>query len=99
MSVVGLRLSSFVERWFPDAFALALVTVAIVFVASLLIGNLVVQTAEWFGAGFWGLVAFTMQMTMMIIIGISRLVRAGGKWLIEAPYVLEAAISLEVHLG
>jgi short-chain fatty acids transporter len=24
---------------------------------------------------------------------------AGGKWLIEAPYVLEAAKSLNVHLG
>jgi short-chain fatty acids transporter len=24
---------------------------------------------------------------------------AGGKWIIEAPYVLEAAKSLEVHLG
>ena len=24
---------------------------------------------------------------------------AGGKWLIEAPYVLEAAKSLDVHLG
>jgi short-chain fatty acids transporter len=24
---------------------------------------------------------------------------AGGKWLIEAPYVLEAAKSLHVHLG
>ena len=24
---------------------------------------------------------------------------AGGKWLIEAPYMLEAAKSLEVHLG
>ncbi len=69
LAVIGLRLSGFFERWFPDAFALALVAVTIVFAASLLIGNSIVQTAEWFGAGFWDLVAFTMQMTMIIITG------------------------------
>ncbi len=69
LSVIGLRLSGFFERWFPDAFALALLAVAIVFAASLLIGNSVVQTAVWFGAGFWDLVAFTMQMTLIIITG------------------------------
>ena len=69
LSVIGLRLSGFFERWFPDAFALALLAVTIVFAASLLIGNSIVQTAVWFGAGFWDLVAFTMQMTLIIITG------------------------------
>jgi hypothetical protein len=32
---LGLRLSDWFERWFPDAFALALTAVAIVFVATL----------------------------------------------------------------
>ena len=27
------------------------------------------QTAQWFGAGFWDLVAFTMQMSMIIVTG------------------------------
>ena len=69
LAVIGLKLSSFFERWFPDAFALALVAVTIVFSASLVIGNSVTQTAEWFGAGFWDLVTFTMQMTLIIITG------------------------------
>jgi len=66
---LGLTLSDWFERWFPDAFALALVAVVIVYVASLALGSSPVQTAEWFGAGFWDLVAFTMQMTMIIVSG------------------------------
>jgi short-chain fatty acids transporter len=66
---IGLRLSDWFERWFPDAFALSLVAVAIVFAACIAIGSSVVQTAQWFGSGFWDLVTFTMQMTMIIITG------------------------------
>ena len=69
LAAIGLRLSDWFERWFPDAFALALVAVAIVFVACLGIGSPIVQTAQWFGAGFWDLVAFTMQMSMIIVTG------------------------------
>ncbi len=66
---LGLQLSDWFERWFPDAFALALVAVAIVFAACLFVGSSVMQTAQWFGSGFWDLVAFTMQMTMIIVTG------------------------------
>lgn len=69
LAQLGLRLSDWFERWFPDAFALALVAVAIVFAACLSIGSSVTQTAQWFGSGFWDLVAFTMQMTMIIVTG------------------------------
>jgi short-chain fatty acids transporter len=69
LASIGLRLSDWFERWFPDAFALALLAVAIVFAACLSIGSPIVQTAQWFGAGFWDLVAFTMQMSMIIVTG------------------------------
>src|SRR6188472_1880480 len=69
LASVGLRLSDWFERWFPDAFALALAAVAVVFVAAMAGGNSFVQTAQWFGAGFWDLVAFTMQMSMVVITG------------------------------
>jgi short-chain fatty acids transporter len=69
LAALGLRLSGWFERWFPDAFALALAAVAIIFVACLAIGSPVVQTAQWFGAGFWDLVTFTMQMSMIIVTG------------------------------
>ena len=53
----------------PDAFALVLLAAAIVYAASVAVGSSPLQTAEWFGAGFWDLVAFTMQMTMIIVSG------------------------------
>src|SRR5690606_23804349 len=46
-----------------------LVAVAVVFGACLLAGNPVLDTAQQFGAGFWDLVAFTMQMSMIVITG------------------------------
>ena len=67
----GLRLSGWFEQWFPDAFALAVVAVVIVFTAAVAIGNSPVQAASWFGAGFWDLVTFTMQMTLIIVTGYS----------------------------
>jgi short-chain fatty acids transporter len=69
LASLGLRLSDWFERWFPDAFALALTAVVIVFAASVAMGSSVTQTAQWFGAGFWDLVAFTMQMSMIIVTG------------------------------
>lgn len=83
LASVGLRLSEWFERWFPDAFALALVAVAIVFAASVSIGNSVVQTAEWFGAGFWELVAFTMQMAMIIVTGYALATAPPVYWIIR----------------
>src|SRR5262245_37096329 len=66
---LGLRLSDWFEAWFPDAFALAVVAVTLVFAASVAMGSPPAQVAQWFGAGFWDLVAFTMQMTMIIVSG------------------------------
>ena len=71
LASAGLRLSDWFEHWFPDAFALALVAVTLVFIASVAAGNSPVQSAAWFGAGFWDLVNFTMQMTLIIITGYS----------------------------
>ena len=69
LAAVGLRLSDWFERWFPDAFALALCAVAIVFVAAVASGAPPAQAAQWFGSGFWDLVAFTMQMSMIVVTG------------------------------
>jgi short-chain fatty acids transporter len=69
LASIGLLVSDWFERWFPDAFALALAAVAVVFVAALATGSSFVQTAQWFGAGFWDLVTFTMQMSMIVVTG------------------------------
>src|SRR6185295_13741013 len=69
LAATGLRLSEWFEHWFPDAFSLACVAVAVVFGATLLVGSSPLQSAQWFGAGFWDLVAFTMQMALIILTG------------------------------
>jgi short-chain fatty acids transporter len=69
LAAIGLRLSDWFERWFPDAFALALCAVVIVFAATIATGAPPAQAAQWFGTGFWDLVAFTMQMAMIIVTG------------------------------
>jgi short-chain fatty acids transporter len=67
---VGLRMSDWFERWFPDAFVLALAAVAIVYVAAILFGDITpFETAQHFGAGFWDLVTFTMQMSLIVVTG------------------------------
>jgi short-chain fatty acids transporter len=43
--------------------------VVIVFGASVASGSSVIQTAQWFGTGFWDLVTFTLQMSMIIVTG------------------------------
>jgi short-chain fatty acids transporter len=66
---LGLRLSDWFERWFPDAFALALIAVVIVFAASVAAGASMLDAAQWFGQGFWDLMAFTLQVAMIIVTG------------------------------
>ena len=69
LAALGLRLSDFFEQWFPDAFSLALVAVAIVFFAAVGVGSSPVDAAQWFGAGFWDLTTFTLQMSLIILTG------------------------------
>ncbi len=89
LAAAGLRLSDWFERWFPDAFALAVLAVAIVFAATVATGSSVMQSAQWFGSGFWDLVAFTMQMSMIIVTGYavatSAPVYAVIRWLAGIP--------------
>src|SRR5580765_1796428 len=69
LASTGLRLSAWFEHWFPDAFSLACIAVIVVFVATLALGSSPLQSAQWFGAGFWDMVAFTMQMALIILTG------------------------------
>ncbi len=66
---LGLSVSDWSERWFPDAFVFALVAIVIVFVAGVLLGKSPTKMTEYFGSGFWGLITFTMQMALIIIFG------------------------------
>ncbi len=66
----ALALTAWTERWIPDAFIFALVATAIVVIAALTWTQATAaQIIDAWGAGFWGLIPFTMQMSLIIITG------------------------------
>ncbi len=69
LSRVARRCCAWSERWFPDAFAFAVLAVAIVSLGAVCIGAPPLAIAENFGSGFWSVIPFTMQMAFIIIGG------------------------------
>jgi short-chain fatty acids transporter len=66
---LGLRFTGWAEHWFPDAYVFVALAVAVVAIAALVNGAPPVTVARAFGDGFWSLIIFTMQMTMIVISG------------------------------
>jgi short-chain fatty acids transporter len=66
----AISLTAWTERWVPDAFIFALVATAIVVVAALTWTPATAgQVIDAWGGGFWSLIPFTMQMSLIIITG------------------------------
>lgn len=66
----ALAMTAWTERWIPDAFIFALAATVIVVVAALTwTPATAAQVVDAWGAGFWGLIPFTMQMSLIIITG------------------------------
>jgi short-chain fatty acids transporter len=81
----ALALTDWAERWIPDAFIFALLATFIVFIAaSLSTPSTPAEVVDAWGRGFWELIPFTLQMSLIIITGhvlatsppIGRLIRA-----------------------
>ena len=66
---MGMAMADWAERWFPDAFVIALIGLAIVFVAGLFTGAAPGDLVKYFGDGFWSLIPLTMQMALIVIGG------------------------------
>ncbi|TPS77950.1 short-chain fatty acid transporter [Acinetobacter baumannii] len=104
----ALRISDWSEKWFPDSYIFALLGVIIVSVAALGIGAPIHDVATSFGNGFWSLIPFTLQMTMLIIVGYVVSVSKSVKFLIQkmaripssgrGAIVLVATVSLLISL-
>ena len=77
----ALRLTAWTERWIPDAFIFALLATVIVFVAALVwTPSSPFQVVDAVGHGFWDLIPFTLQMSLIIITGhVLATSRADGK--------------------
>ncbi|WP_280268098.1 short-chain fatty acid transporter [Nocardia wallacei] len=66
---VAQSLARWTEKWFPDAYVVALAGVVLVAVAALANGSSPRTVVTVFGDGFWDLTAFTLQMAMVVLTG------------------------------
>ncbi len=66
---VAQSLAGWTEKWFPDAYVVALAGVFLVAVAALANGSSPQTVVNAFGDGFWDLTAFTLQMAMVVLTG------------------------------
>ncbi len=66
----ALRLTAWTERWIPDAFIFALLATVLVFIAAIIwTPSSPFQVIDSWGNGFWDLIPFTLQMSLIIITG------------------------------
>src|SRR5438093_8579980 len=67
---LALALTAWTERWVPDAFIFALAATFLVFAAALgATSSSLGQVVDAWGRGFWELIPFTLQMSLVIITG------------------------------
>jgi short-chain fatty acids transporter len=65
----AIGFTAWAERWYPDSFVFAALAVIVVALADLALGAKPMEVAASFGGGFWTLIPFTMQMTIVVISG------------------------------
>lgn len=70
---VSSRTNAWVEQWMPDAFIFALGGTLVVALGALMVDPEMranpLRIIDAWGSGFWSLIPFTLQMTMMIVSG------------------------------
>lgn len=65
----ALGVTNIAERWFPDAYVIALIALVIICVAALAIGASPKAIITSIGSGYWKLNNFTYQMAMVVLTG------------------------------
>jgi short-chain fatty acids transporter len=85
----ALTFTAWTERWIPDAFIFALLATVVVVVAALAATPATApQIVDAWGNGFWDLIPFTLQMSLIIITGhvlassapMGRVIRSIAGW-------------------
>ena len=86
---LAVALTSWTERWVPDAFIFALAGTVLVVAAALgFTPSTLAHVVDAWGRGFWELIPFTLQMSLVIITGhvlassppMGRVIRAMAGW-------------------
>ena len=66
---LALRFTAWAERWYPDAYVFVAMVVVIVALAAMARGASPFVVAKAFGDGFWSLIIFSLQVSMIAING------------------------------
>ncbi len=64
------RVAQAMERLVPDAITTAIILMVVLFVLSLALGASVTATMDAYYRGLWSLLAFTMQMTLILVLSL-----------------------------
>src|SRR5262249_12173385 len=99
----ALALTDWAERWIPDAFIFALLATFLVLIAAITATpSTLPQVVDAWGSGFWELIPFTLQMSLIIITGhvlatsppMGRVIRTIASW----PRTPRGAVALVTAL-
>src|SRR5262245_11434773 len=86
---IALVLTDWTERWVPDAFVFALMATVLVVIAGVTAtASTIFDVVDAWGRGFWDLIPFTLQMSLVIITGhvlatsrpMGHVIRAVASW-------------------
>ena len=59
-----------VQRFLPDAFVFCIILTSVVFIAAMPVAGMnPIEVANAWGSGVWGLLAFSMQMALVLVLG------------------------------
>lgn len=92
------------QKYLPDAFLFAIILTVIAFLLALgLTGKTVIEILGAWGNGLWGLLAFSMQMTLILVTGhalaSSPAVKSALKAIASVPKTPVSAIMLTVFVS
>jgi short-chain fatty acids transporter len=87
---IGNALAAFTTRWLPDAFVFAIALTVVVYLLALgLTDHGPLELVDDWYAGFWGLLEFAMQMSLVLVTGYalasSPPARRGITWVASLP--------------
>ncbi|WP_427902239.1 short-chain fatty acid transporter [Ornithinibacillus xuwenensis] len=104
-----------VRRYLPDAFLFAIILTFIVFILGIVFtDNSPVQMVEFWGGGFWNLLEFAMQMSLIVVTGyilanspivkrllgkISKLANTPGQAILLVTFVASIACLINYGFG
>ena len=70
LSRIAVTLNNWTSRWVPSAFSIAiLLTIVTLVLATIFTTHTVVECIRFWGDGFWELLSFGMQMTLIMVTG------------------------------